>query len=100
MEGEAVITQSERDAQRQRQKNSVGAVAVDNGLTFMGHGLQLTCLWLVLLYVSVADAATLSRIGHTAPTRLAEQATTVLLGAQVVLLYRKVGNSGVHTHMF
>lgn len=45
----------------------------------MGHGLQLTCLWLLLLHVFVADAATFSSIGHTTPTRLAEQATTVFL---------------------
>lgn len=80
MEGEAVITQTERDTlKKQRQKISVGTVAVDNGLTFMGHGLQLTCLWLVLLSVSVADAATFSSIGHTTPTTLAEQATALFL---------------------
>lgn len=77
MEGEAVITQTER--KRHTEAETVSTVAVDNGLTFMGHGLQLTCLWLVLLYVSVADAATFSSIGHTPPTRLAEQATTVFL---------------------
>lgn len=69
MEGEAVIIQNERDTQKQRQKISLGTVAVDNGLIFMGHGLQLTCLWLVLLYASVADVATFSSIGYTTPTR-------------------------------
>lgn len=75
MEDEAVITQTERDAQKQR--HLVRTVEVDNGLTFMGHEPQLTCLWLVLLYVFVAVAATFSSIGRTTPTRLAERATAV-----------------------
>ncbi len=79
VEGEAVITHTERDTQRQRQSVSVGTVAVDNGLIFMGHGLQLTCLWLVFLCVFVADAATFSCAGHATPTELAEQATTLFL---------------------
>lgn len=90
VEGEAIITQTERDTQRRRQNISVSAEAVDNGLTFTGHGLQLRCLWLVVLYVSVADAATFSSIGHTPPTRLAEQATTASLRpTPVMLLCRK-----------
>lgn len=86
VEGEAVITQ----AQRQRQNISVSTVAVDNGLTFMGHGLQLTCLWPVLLYVLVADAATFSSTGHTTPTRRAERATAASPRPRpAVLLYTK-----------
>lgn len=93
MEREAVITKTKRDTQKQRQNISVRTVAVDNGLTLMGHEPELTCLWLVLLYV--ADAATFSSIGHTTPTTLAEQATTVFslesqIGHSIV---QQVGNS-------
>lgn len=76
MEGEAVITQTERDTETEN--FSSYCVNGHNGLALMGHELELTCLWPLLLYASVANAATFSRIGYTTPTRPAQQAATVL----------------------
>lgn len=72
----------------------VSAVAVDSGLTFMGHELQLTCLWLALMYVSVADAATFSSSGHIAPLgSLSRQPQCSSEPQTSYAIVQKVGNS-------
>lgn len=77
MEGEAVIIQTERDTDAETENFSSYCVNGHNGLAFVALELELTCLWLLLLCASVADAATFSRIGYATPTRPVQQAATV-----------------------